>query len=94
MSQTDVKKQENHRPGPGGGGGPRTAAAHGKIRIDRNSVKLFVRLMSFMRGKQLAQFIEQEYLKMGCEGTSFPPIVSFGANAADPRRWSINLLPI
>ncbi|MBR5731564.1 MAG: ABC transporter ATP-binding protein, partial [Firmicutes bacterium] len=57
MSQTDVKKQENNRPGPGGGGGPRNATAHGKIRIDRNSVKLFVRLMSFMRGKQLAQFI-------------------------------------
>lgn len=35
--------------------------------------------------KQLAQFIEQEYMKMGCEGTSFPPIVSFGANAADPH---------
>ena len=58
MSQTDVKKQESKdRPGPGGGGGPRNAAAHGKIRIDKNSVKLFVRLMSFMRGRQLAQFL-------------------------------------
>ncbi len=58
MSQTDVKKQDNKdRPGPGGGGGPRNAAAHGKIRIDKNSVKLFVRLMSFMKGKQLARFV-------------------------------------
>ncbi len=34
---------------------------------------------------ELARFIDQEYLNMGCEGNSFPSIVSFGANAADPH---------
>ena len=35
--------------------------------------------------KQIAEFIDQEYLNQGCEGNSFPSIVSFGANAADPH---------
>lgn len=34
---------------------------------------------------ELARFIDREYLNMGCEGNSFPSIVSFGANAADPH---------
>lgn len=33
--------------------------------------------------KELADFIDAEYLKRGCTGNSFPTIVSFGANAAD-----------
>ena len=33
----------------------------------------------------MAAFIDNEYLKEGCEGPSFTTIVSFGANAADPH---------
>ncbi|MBR5731639.1 MAG: hypothetical protein IKX89_06810, partial [Firmicutes bacterium] len=55
MSQSDERK------GPQRGEperGPQArAAAHGKIRIDRNSVLLFKRLMSFMKGRTLAIFI-------------------------------------
>ena len=36
-----------------------------------------------MTEKQVADFIDAEYLKAGCTGNSFPTIVSFGANAAD-----------
>ncbi len=32
-----------------------------------------------------AQFILEQYALLGCEGPSFAPIVSFGANAADPH---------
>ncbi len=54
MSQSDNNKPktEERERGPQG-----RAAAHGKIRIDKNSVKLFGRLMSFMRGKYLAVFL-------------------------------------
>lgn len=38
-----------------------------------------------MTEKQVAAFIEQEYLKEGCSGPSFSSIVSFGKNAADPH---------
>lgn len=38
-----------------------------------------------MTEKQVAAFIEAEYQAAGCEGLSFPTIVSFGANAADPH---------
>lgn len=38
-----------------------------------------------MTEKQVAAFIEAEYVKEGCSGPSFSPIVSFGANAADPH---------
>ena len=38
-----------------------------------------------MTEKQVAAFIEAEYAKEGCSGPSFSPIVSFGANAADPH---------
>lgn len=34
---------------------------------------------------EVAEKITAEYLKHGCSGVSFPPIVSFGANAADPH---------
>ncbi|MBQ9826842.1 MAG: ABC transporter ATP-binding protein [Firmicutes bacterium] len=33
------------------------AAAHGKIRLDKNSVKLFGRLMGFMKGRELGLFV-------------------------------------
>ncbi|MBO4861411.1 MAG: ABC transporter ATP-binding protein [Firmicutes bacterium] len=33
------------------------AATHGKIRLDKNSVRLFARLMSFMKGRELGLFI-------------------------------------
>ncbi len=36
-----------------------------------------------MTEKQVAEFIDAEYLKAGASGNSFPTIVSFGANAAD-----------
>lgn len=38
-----------------------------------------------MTEKQVAAFIEREYLKEGCSGPSFSTIVSFGKNAADPH---------
>lgn len=38
-----------------------------------------------MTEKQVAAFIEQEYVKAGCSGPSFSSIVSFGKNAADPH---------
>lgn len=38
-----------------------------------------------MTEKQVASFIDAQYLKYGCSGESFPTIVSFGANAADPH---------
>ncbi len=38
-----------------------------------------------MTEKEVAAFIEEKYMEMGCEGTSFATIVSFGANAADPH---------
>ena len=38
-----------------------------------------------MTEKQVADYIEEEYAKAGCSGPSFPTIVSFGANAADPH---------
>lgn len=34
---------------------------------------------------QVAEFIKNRYLEEGCQGVSFSPIVSFGANAADPH---------
>ena len=55
MSQNDEKNK------PQGGErehGPQArAAAHGKIKIDKNSVLLFKRLMSFMKGRTLAIFL-------------------------------------
>ena len=50
--QTRKKTDEERGRGPG-----TMAAAHGKIRLDRNSVKLFARLMSFMKGRELGLFI-------------------------------------
>ena len=38
--------------------------------------------------KELAAFIDAEYLKAGCEGNAFKTIVAFGANAADPHHMS------
>lgn len=38
-----------------------------------------------MTEKQVAAFIDQAYLDEGAQGNSFPTIVSFGANAADPH---------
>lgn len=34
---------------------------------------------------EIAAFVRRAYLEEGCEGVSFPPIVSFGPNAADPH---------
>lgn len=41
-----------------------------------------------MSEKQVAAFINGEYAKEGCEGPSFPTIVSYGAHAADPHHES------
>lgn len=38
-----------------------------------------------MTEKQVAAFIDAEFLKRGCSGSGFSSIVSFGANAADPH---------
>lgn len=38
-----------------------------------------------MTEKQTAEFIDAAYKAAGCTGPSFPTIVSFGANAADPH---------
>ncbi|SDW56674.1 Xaa-Pro dipeptidase [Lachnospiraceae bacterium KHCPX20] len=38
-----------------------------------------------MTEKEVAAYIDQQYLLNGCEGPSFTTIVSFGANAADPH---------
>ena len=38
-----------------------------------------------MTEKEIAEFIDGEFKKEGCSGPSFPTIVSFGANAADPH---------
>ena len=35
--------------------------------------------------KQVAEYIDNEYKKAGCESAAFNTIVSFGANAADPH---------
>lgn len=35
--------------------------------------------------KEVAAYIDNEFLKAGCSGPSFTTIVSFGANAADPH---------
>ena len=50
--QTRKKTDEERGRGPG-----TMAATHGKIRLDKNSVKLFARLMSFMKGRELGLFI-------------------------------------
>ena len=38
-----------------------------------------------MTEKQVAEYIDNEYKKAGCESVAFTTIVSFGANAADPH---------
>ncbi len=35
--------------------------------------------------EEAASYITAQFKEAGCEGASFPPIVSFGANAADPH---------
>ena len=54
MSNAQTGKRPNEERGRGPGA---MAAAHGKIRLDKNSVKLFGRLMGFMKGRELALFI-------------------------------------
>ncbi len=54
MSNDQTRKQTNEERGRGPG---TMAAAHGKIRLDKNSVKLFTRLMSFMKGRELAMLV-------------------------------------
>ncbi len=38
-----------------------------------------------MTEKQVAEFIDREFIRQGASGNSFASIVSFGANAADPH---------
>lgn len=38
-----------------------------------------------MTEREVADYLLAQYQALGCEGPSFPPIVSFGANAADPH---------
>ena len=54
MSGNETRKKTDEERGRGPG---TMAAAHGKIRLDKNSVKLFTRLMGFMKGRELGLFI-------------------------------------
>ncbi len=54
MSNDVNARKKNAAPTRGPGN---MAAAHGKIRLDKNSVKLFGRLMGFMRGRELTLFV-------------------------------------
>ena len=45
--------------------------------------KAFIR--EGMTEKQVAEYLTAQYYDLGCESVSFDPIVSFGANAADPH---------
>ncbi len=54
MSDKETRKKSNEEQGRGPG---TMAAAHGKIRLDKNSVKLFGRLMGFMKGRELGLFV-------------------------------------
>ena len=47
--------------------------------------KAFHFIKKGMTEKAIAAFIDHAYLEEGAEGTSFPTIVSFGSNAADPH---------
>lgn len=38
-----------------------------------------------MSESQVAAYIQEQFKAQGCESVSFPPIVSFGGNAADPH---------
>ena len=38
-----------------------------------------------MTEQEVAAYLVEQYRALGCEGPSFDPIVSFGANAADPH---------
>lgn len=38
-----------------------------------------------MTERQVAEYLVAQYKDLGCDGQSFSPIVSFGANAADPH---------
>ena len=38
-----------------------------------------------MTEQEVAAYLQEQYRALGCEGPSFDPIVSFGANAADPH---------
>ena len=41
-----------------------------------------------MSEKELARFVDSEYLRLGADGNSFSTDVSFGANAADPHHFT------
>ncbi|MBQ6756320.1 MAG: aminopeptidase P family protein [Oscillospiraceae bacterium] len=43
-----------------------------------------------MTEKQVAEYLTAQYYDLGCESVSFDPIVSFGANAADPHHMPDN----
>ena len=47
--------------------------------------KLAAYLHDGVTERACAEYLERCYGEYGCEGVSFPPIVSFGANAADPH---------
>lgn len=55
-------------------------------RINDEAMGYFVELIhEGVTEKSVAELIPAIYLKLGADDLSFPPIVSFGANAADPH---------
>lgn len=64
-----------------------------EIELMRNASRIndevITRAMAYVRTgmteKQVAAFVDREYLKLGADGNSFGTDVSFGANAADPH---------
>ena len=55
-------------------------------RINDEVMRRAVRfLKEGMTERETAEYIRSQYRALGCEDVSFPPIVSFGPNAADPH---------
>ena len=63
----------------------REAMAAASAVNDRAMDWLKSQLTAGVTERQIAGALEDEYVRLGADGNSFSPIVSFGANAADPH---------
>lgn len=63
----------------------REAMAAASAVNDRAMEWLKSQLVADVTERQIAGALEDEYVRLGADGNSFSPIVSFGANAADPH---------
>lgn len=63
----------------------REAMAAASAVNDRAMDWLKSQLVAGVTERQIAGALEDEYVRLGADGNSFSPIVSFGANAADPH---------